>query len=80
MQPKNMHNSKTNSNIMITKIETNNNGGNNPKFKNIKNENKFDNKDNNENNKNNNKKYLTENHIMYIIKQKTGIQKRKKER
>jgi len=80
MQPKNMHNSKTNSNIMITKIETNNNGGNNPKFKNIKNENKLENKDNNENNKNNNKKYLTENRIMYIINQKTGIQKRKNDK
>ena len=78
-QQKNMHNSRTNSNIIITKIENNNNNNNinnNTKLKNIKNDNKLD---NNENNINNNKEYLTQNHIMYINKRNTGIQKRKSE-
>ena len=76
-QQKNLHNSRTNSNIIITKIENNNISNNNTKFKVIKTENKID--DNNESNKNNNKEYLTQNHIMYINKKNTGIQKRKSE-
>ena len=62
-KPRNNNNniSKTNSNIMITKIESNNNTNKNGKNKNNK----------------SNKKYLTENHIMYIMnKKKSGMKKK----
>ena len=75
-KPKNVHNSRTNSNnIIISKIETNkiyiknnkagnkNNLGLNNNINNIK---------INQNNDKNGKKYLTENHIMYIVNKKNS--------
>ena len=70
-KPKNLHISKTNSNIIITNIESNN--------KNIIN--KANNKSDNNCNLNNNKsdkKYLTENHIMYIMNKKNSEMKKQK--
>ena len=67
-KPKNMHTSNTNSNIIISRIESNNNT--NIKIKNNKNNHKVD------NNNKNTKKYLTENHIMYLINKKANYKKR----
>ena len=73
-KPKNMHISKTKTNIIITKIESNNNIN----FNNIKNNNNKSDNINNNNNVKNNKKYLTENHIMYLNNNKNfGPKKRK---
>ena len=70
---KNIHNSKTSSNIVITKIEQNNNSK--MKNNNIKLINNDKNVNNNENI--NSKKYLSKNHIMYLDKKSSGIKKEK---
>ena len=82
-KPKNFHNSRTNSNnIIISKIETNKNinskNSNNNKILNknslVMNNNINNNniKLNNQNTEKNGKKYLTENHIMYIVNKKNS--------
>ena len=79
---KNIHNSRANSNnIIISKIETNKNinikSNNNNKILNknslaINNNNINNNNKINQNNEKNGKKYLTENHIMYIVNKKNS--------
>ena len=73
-KPKNMYTSNQSSNVIISRFESNNNT--NIKIKNSKTNNKIDNANNNLNNKNS-KKYLTENHIMYLINKKASLKKRK---
>ena len=76
-KPKNVHNSRTNSNnIIISKIETNKIYIKNNKVGN-KNNLAINNNNNNINNKinqndKNTKKYLTENHIMYVVNKKNS--------
>jgi hypothetical protein len=73
-KPKNMYTSNQSSNVIISRFESNNNT--NIKIKNSKINYKIDNANNNINNKNS-KKYLTENHIMYLINKKASLKKRK---
>ena len=71
-KPKNMHISKTNSNIIITNIENNNN----PKKKEKENSIKISNNKYENNNIKSDKKYLTQNHIMYLMNKKAmGLKK-----
>ena len=73
-KPKNMYTSNQSSNVIISRFESNNNT--NIKLKNSKTNYKIDNANHNINNKNS-KKYLTENHIMYLINKKANLKKRK---
>lgn len=70
-----MYTSNQSSNVIISRFESNNNT--NIKIKNSKINYKIDNANNNINNKNS-KKYLTENHIMYLINKKASLKKKKK--